>query len=1045
MLRQFLSKLVADKSEEDAQPLSSSSYAVNPAPKLVSPKHGANPYEGQCIFWYWELGSDKVQFQGCNSAKLKTLADQSGLSMSEVQSYIYREDRQRFRAFLDDAWRGEESTPIEYRMLTELGEEFWVVSMLSKPVFDELSQPKILGVTYEQTLYRSSNDDRQQQNNILLKLATEPALVAGMSDEFFQQLSTRLMETLKLTHVSIWLLNDDGDSLACVDYVGNGSGKLGQTICRESAPAFFKSLAMDQVLVAQNAKFTPHTQELSFHQEQVSAMQARVTAGKELKGLILCEHSGDELQWSIDEQSFLRAIADLAGRVLEMSEYSRKEQERQHRETLIDNISQALSAETGDGFFKRLTAELGKALSAHTVLVCEMDEIGIKPVSGLSQGQSVACPSMALKGTVFESVKSNVPSIFTHDVAHLFPEDEFLSDMELVGFVGWPLQNAKGELLGIIALYFDRVFREEATASSLLKIFSIRASAELERKRAEAELKLSAVAFETNEGIIITDPEGTILRVNRAFTQITGYPSEEVAGHDVAMLNGDRRTEGEASLSEKLDNEGKWSGECWSTRKNGDLYPQWETITAVKDDANNVSHYVICFEDISERKAAEQQIENLAYYDELTGLPNRRLLSESLDVAFETAEQDGCIGALLFIDLDHFKTINDSLGHAAGDWILEQVSHRLKKLTRNGDLLARLGGDEFVLLLPSLSENPPHAEQQAELVGSRLIKEVSAPYLFEGQALHIGASVGISLFPGKGQNPSDLLKQADTAMYQAKSAGRKTLMFFDIGMQKQADKRLKVHNDLRSAVDNNELILYYQPQHMVSSGELVGVEALVRWQPEGRTMVSPAEFIPIAEETDLIIDIGSWVLQEACRQYMEWADMGLNLPQLSVNVSPKQFHHAMFVEHVEDALTYSGMEPSVLNLEITESVVLGHAEDTIRKMEQLRDMGITFAVDDFGAGYSSLSYLKRLPADELKIDRSFIQDIPRAVSDMAIVEAVLAMARHMGFNVTAEGVETRQQLEFLRKQGCSFYQGFLASKPISADALVRYMKKHKIL
>ncbi len=369
------------------------------------------------------------------------------------------------------------------------------------------------------------------------------------------------------------------------------------------------------------------------------------------------------------------------------------------------------------------------------------------------------------------------------------------------------------------------------------------------------------------------------------------------------------------------------------------------------------------------------------------------------------------------------------------------MASRLKRLVRQGDCLARLGGDEFVLLLPALSISPPQAEMQADLIAERLIGEIAAPYDFRGQVLHIGASVGITLFPGREQEAGDLLKQADTAMYQAKSAGRKTRRFFDASMQLQADRRLHIHNELRSALDNGELTLHYQPQHMVAEGEIIGVEALIRWQPPGRALVSPAEFIPIAEETDLIVDIGNWVLHEACTQYVSWEENGIHVPQLSVNVSAKQFHAPDFVDRIHDVLAATGMDPACLNLEITESVVLGHAEDTISKMAELKTLGISFAIDDFGAGYSSLSYLKRLPADELKIDRSFIQDIPKDGDNMAIVEAVIAMARHMGFNVTAEGVDSRQQLEFLQAQGCHFFQGYLASKPLPVPYLERYVSR----
>lgn len=438
---------------------------------------------------------------------------------------------------------------------------------------------------------------------------------------------------------------------------------------------------------------------------------------------------------------------------------------------------------------------------------------------------------------------------------------------------------------------------------------------------------------------------------------------------------------------------------------------------------------------------SKEQFYSLAFFDALTGLANRRLLKQKIETQYELAKNRQVIGALLFIDLDYFKAINDSLGHEVGDVILTEVAQRLRETQREHDFIARLGGDEFVVLLADLSDNPMHAEQHSNLLAKQLIERISQPYLYQGQTLHIGASIGITLFPSKNQQASDLLKQADTAMYQAKSNGRKKVAFFDIKIQRKADKRLHIYNCLKSAIANNELFLHYQPQHMTQSGEIIGVEALVRWNLAGKQLISPAEFIPIAEETDLIIDIGMWVLNAACSQFVEWQSHDIDIPQLSVNVSARQFHEHSFVDSVLKVLADTGMDPMQLNLEITESVVIEHAEEAIRKMTELKNIGISFAVDDFGAGYSSLSYLKRLPATELKIDRSFIQNIPNNLSDMAIVEAVLAMAKHMGFNVTAEGVESRQQLEFLQRQQCSFYQGFFASKPLTAENLARYFKR----
>ena len=700
------------------------------------------------------------------------------------------------------------------------------------------------------------------------------------------------------------------------------------------------------------------------------------------------------------------------------------------QDPLLAQLAQALSARTGLDFFDTLVNQLAHILVADAVWLAER--------TGSDRLKVLACHGIDLKeyelaGMPCQQVYRRGEACVVTLEAHCQLNPQLKAGQR---YYAQPLFDRNGQILGHLALLFSGEI-EIPNLGSVLTIFSVRMVAELERLQSDAQLRLSAVAFETHEGIIITDPDFKILRVNHAFSQITGFDSQRVIG----LHLGNELWSGLDGLGYELNTLNRWQGETQRLHLDGHIYPQWEIVTPVQDDKGVISHFVICFEDISERKAAERRIQDLAYYDELTGLPNRRQLHETLAQAFSEASRDNLIGALLFIDLDHFKTINDSLGHATGDWLLKEVSSRLKRLVRQGDCLARLGGDEFVLLLPSLSASPPQAEMQADLIAERLISEIAAPYNHGVQVLHIGASVGITLFPGREQGVDDLLKQADTAMYQAKSAGRKTRRFFDASMQQQADRRLLIHNELRNALSQQELTLYYQPQHMVEGGDIIGVEALIRWQPPGRALVSPAEFIPIAEETDLIVDIGNWVLHEACAQYVLWEENGIHIPQLSVNVSAKQFHATDFVECIHDVLAATGMDPACLNLEITESVVLGHAEDTISKMSELKAIGISFAIDDFGAGYSSLSYLKRLPADELKIDRSFIQDIPKDGDNMAIVEAVIAMARHMGFNVTAEGVESRQQLEFLQAQGCHFYQGYLASKPLPVPYLERYVRR----
>ncbi|MGL4205435.1 MAG: putative bifunctional diguanylate cyclase/phosphodiesterase [Aeromonadaceae bacterium] len=839
---------------------------------------------------------------------------------------------------------------------------------------------------------------------------------------------------LDANQVSIWLGDINNRELVC-SHVLDGHGRLGRVLDPEVVEAL-SSLLVNGACIISSETHPLLWESLLSAEASGYLLLADITSSAQWQG-VLCCHRPNHIADRESLTQLLNQLSLLAGRGLDSVSQSQSEHSLLQRQQQLDRIAYALSSKTGRAFFEELVTQLYRVLQPQQVWLAEIERSPLASTArvvvsaGVESGFSRYPLSDSACGMLYQH--PSVPFYATQAVilpAALMPADYY-----------WALAlfDSKQQMIGHLALTFSGLLPDNNTLIALQQLIVHRASAELERQRAEAELRLSAVAFETNEGIIITDPNLLILRVNHAFSHITGYDLQRVAGkrlgvefwpwHHLGLL--------------EFDENGRWQGEVERQRVDGSCYPQWETWSPVRDEQGEISHYVICFEDMSERKAAAKQIQSLAYYDDLTGLPNRRYLMEQVERCFTQARQHDMVGALLFIDLDHFKTINDSLGHATGDSLLQQVSARVARFLSGTDLLARLGGDEFVILLPALSSNPPQAEIQASVLAEELIAAISMPYEFEGQTLHIGASIGISLFPTRDQTPADLLKQADTAMYQAKAAGRRAMRLFDSTMQRQADRRLHIHNQLRNALNNNELLLHFQPQHMVDGGRLIGVEALLRWQPPGRGLISPAEFIPIAEETDLIIDIGQWVMTEACHQCVRWEEDGLHLPQLSVNVSAKQFHHPNFVEQVYEVLSCTGMEPSLLNLEITESVVLGNTEDTIHKMSELKQLGISFSIDDFGTGYSSLGYLKRLPVDELKIDRSFIQDIPHDTSNMAIVEAIMAMASHLNFNVTAEGVETRQQLEFLKKQGCPFYQGYLASKPLPPEHLAHYLRSQK--
>ncbi len=557
-----------------------------------------------------------------------------------------------------------------------------------------------------------------------------------------------------------------------------------------------------------------------------------------------------------------------------------------------------------------------------------------------------------------------------------------------------------------------------------------------ERKQAELELRIAATAFETQEGILITDRDKHILRVNQAFTRLTGYSAAESIGRTPAMLKSGRHDEAfYRCLWETLTRDKYWQGEIWNQRKNGEIFPEWLTITAVLDADGQVTHYVGVFSDITLRKEADEKIYRLAFYDPLTGLPNRRLLMDRLQQAMASGARSQREGALLFLDLDDFKTLNDTRGHDIGDLLLIEVAERLRDCVRGGDTVARLGGDEFVVMLEDLSEDTQQAAAAARDVGEKVLAAINQPFDLQGVEYHGSSSIGISLFRGGGIGMDDLLKHADTAMYQAKASGRNTLRFFDPAMQAQLEMRAALADDLRQALPRRQFKLYYQIQ--VNEQGVAGAEALLRWQHPERGLVLPMEFIPLAEETGLIVPIGAWVLQMACVQLKAWQTDPLTRHlQLAVNVSARQFRQPDFVEQVLDVLKKADVDPLRLGLEfeLTESLVLHDIDDSIGKMQALRNVGIRFSLDDFGTGQSSLSYLKRLPLDQIKIDRSFLCDVATDPNDAAIVRTIIGMADNLGLNVIAEGVETEQQRDFLERNGCHAYQGHLFGKPVPIEA-----------
>lgn len=557
-----------------------------------------------------------------------------------------------------------------------------------------------------------------------------------------------------------------------------------------------------------------------------------------------------------------------------------------------------------------------------------------------------------------------------------------------------------------------------------------------EQRRTENRLRMAATVFENTTGaILVMDPAGYVVQVNENFIQITGYAAEQIIDQTPEMLAW--RVQEEQFYPEVLDilrKQGRWEGEIGMRRKNGEKFPSWAGITAVQDNEGDLVSYVCFFVDISERKANEARIETLAYYDALTGLPNRTLFQDRIRTALQLAERRDEWVVVLFLDLDRFKPINDTLGHAAGDQMLREVARRLSDCVRDSDTVARMGGDEFTILLTG-QENREKAMAAAIHVAEKVLAVLAPAFVLQEREFFISASIGLALYPQDGVEPNALLKNADTAMYHAKSIGKDTFQFYQAEMNARALERVSLESDLRHALQDDLLELYYQPQFDCVSGRLTGAEALLRWTHPERGAISPAVFVPIAEEIGLIGALGDWVMDQACRQMAVWRDADCPLPRLSINLSARQFTDGHLESQVGEVLGRYRLEPSTIELELTESVLLQDVEETMQTLSALKALGVAIAVDDFGTGYSSLNYLKDFPIDTLKIDRSFIQAMHDASRDTLLAQAIVAMGRSLQLRVIAEGVETREQLSLLVGFQCDEAQGFLLGRPMPAKDL----------
>jgi diguanylate cyclase (GGDEF)-like protein/PAS domain S-box-containing protein len=613
-----------------------------------------------------------------------------------------------------------------------------------------------------------------------------------------------------------------------------------------------------------------------------------------------------------------------------------------------------------------------------------------------------------------------------------YPNCKMLKQFGIESYFGAVLTAASGEKIGVVVVADSAPMVKDDRLHPVLGLFADLISLEMGKETAQRELKLAASVFNHSpQGIMLSDAEHRIRKVNAAFTAITGWQEADVLGRRDNMLSAGRDEPGlSEEMQSALDHGGVWIGELWSRRRDGEVYPESRTVVAVRDVDQRMLHYVCMFSDISAEKFAAERIHRLAHYDATTDLPNRVLLQDRLLHAINRAGRAEGRLALLFLDLDGFKLINDTYGHSAGDEVLRQVGVRLESRLRKADVVARVGGDEFAVVLNDVGH-----DSDIQAICDHLLEVITEPYDLSGHEGRVTTSIGIAVFPEDGSDVQTLLKHADAAMYRAKESGKNRYTFFAPEMNERAEERSQLTRQLRLALERNELSLCYQPQYDLATGRVVAVEALIRWQNELGDLVPPAHFIPLAEDSGLIVTLGAWVLNEACQQAQQWREQGLGFGRLAVNISGRQFQDEGLLEAVDSALAASGLPGSCLELEITESWVMEGPFRAESQMHRLSEMGINLVIDDFGVANSSMAYLKRFPVQKLKIDRSFIRDIPADQDDAAIVSAIIAMGHSLGLRVVAEGVETTEQRSYLRGTGCDEVQGYLFGRPVRHDEM----------
>ncbi|MBO1519053.1 putative bifunctional diguanylate cyclase/phosphodiesterase [Oceanisphaera pacifica] len=763
---------------------------------------------------------------------------------------------------------------------------------------------------------------------------------------------------------------------------------------------------------------------------------------QQLEGVISLEYVQARTPVTPSDMQFVAAIAE---RLAELITQTKPDNPQHSLAIDIAQFTPLLLRHTGQDFFNQLCMQLATLCQAEGVLVglLSRQQQEVHVVACAMEGELQPPFSYHLSGTPCYRCLHQAQSIliYHHSVAESFPCDRMLTEHGMQGYIGLTITDQNKEPIGILALLFKQPLQDASQIQLLLEQLEHRMSAELLRRQDQEALKVAAVAFETQESLFITDHQMRIQQANHAFMQMSGYFSDTLLGRSALSLRIDNPEHASReAITHSLAQHQRWQGEQTLLRYNGESLPVNLRISQVKDKLG-VIHHICALEDLSAHKAAHLRIETMAYFDELTGLHNRRYMVDHINLTVAQAESDATRGALLLLDLDDFKNINDSLGYAIGDQLLIQVAERLRLFIAHieGASLARIASDEFVLIVSELGHGYTHAKTRAEQIAHGLLEQFSLPFEHDKLRLHLSASIGISLFPNAQLEHDEYLRQADTANHIAKQVAPGSHVFFSQEMADEIQDRLRISNDLQQALTNQEFSLHFQPQQRVSDNQTVGVEALLRWQPEGKSPISPGIFIPIAEETSLICDIGAWVLHTACAHFQRWQEASVAVDCLSVNISARQFHSPQFLTQLSQLLHQYPSCRHRLMLEVTEGVFLENLTDSRSRMAQIKALGVKISIDDFGTGYSSFAYLRELPADELKLDRSFVQYIDKRPQDKAIIACLLDLARTLNMDVVAEGIETEQQLATLNELKCPSYQGFLRARPMPEQELLLWL------